>query len=300
MVTLSISAFLQKIDALRWTPHMDECLRILDERQECATDEILVQQVRLQLLVERVTLDTWTDKHMRAPLSFYLQTLHSQFQEAKDKLPPHSQRTSEQSFTKYFIVCSNALADVILAHLWSTELTINEIALAQLPIAADHSSFKRIEALYACLKSIKSWFELFFNIPLTDYIKFPFPIFSQLVHCLFTLFRLSTLDDPAWDKQGVKDTADLLPIMDQVVINLDQAAAEFDTNDSPEGDLFSRAAKKYRSIRLEWETKLRPEDLTVSTVPSAQIGSDYALPEDFSMEFPDNDWMMDFLLAPNS
>ena len=300
MVTLSISAFLQKIDAVRWTPHMDECLQILDEKQECATDEILVQQVRLQLIVERVTLDTWTDKPMRAPLSFYLQALHSQFQEAKGRLTPQSQRTGDQSFTNNFIVCSDTLADVVLAHLWSTELTINEIALAQLPMVADYSSFKRIETLYACLKSIKSWFELFFNIPLTDYIKFPFTIFSQLVHCLFTLFRLSTLDESAWDKHSVKDTADLLQIMDQIVINLEQAAAKFDTNDSPEGDLFSRAAKKYRSIRLEWETKLRPEDLTVSTVPSAQIGSDYALPEDFSIEFPDNDWMMDFILAPNS
>ena len=279
---------------------MDECLQILDERQECATDEILVQQVRLQLLVERVNLDTWTDKPMRAPLSFYLQALQPQFQEAKDKIPPHLQHTSEQKFTNNFIVCSNTLSDVILAHLWSTELTINEIALAQLPIAADHSSFKRIEALCACLKSIKSWFELVFNIPLTDYIKFPFSIFSQLVHCLFVLFRLSTLDDPAWDKHGVKDTADLLAIVDQLIINLDQAATKFDTNDNPEGDLFSRSAKKYRSIRLEWETKLGPEDLRVSTVPSAQIGSNYALPEDFSLEFPDNDWMMDFLLAPNS
>ena len=300
MVTLSISAFLQKIDALRWTQHMDECLQILDERQECATDEILVQQVRLQLLVERVTLDTWTDKPMRAPLSFYLQALHLQFQEAKDRFPPQSRRSGEQSFAKNLTVCSDTLADVILAHLWSTELTINEIALVQLPIAADHSSFKRIEALYTCLKSIKSWFELFFNIPLTNYIKFPFSIFSQLVHCLYILFRLSTLDDPAWDKHGVKDTADLLPIMDQLVINLEQAAAKFDTHDNPEEDLFSRAAKKYRTIRLEWETKLRPEDLTVSTVPDAQIGSDYALPEDFSMEFPDTDWMMDFLLTPNS
>ena len=300
MVTLSISAFLQKIDALRWTPHMDECLQILDERQECATDEILVHQVRLQLIVERVTLDTLTDKPVRAPLSFYLQALHPQFQEAKDRLPPQSQRTSEQSFTNNFIVRSDTLADAVFAHLWSTELTINEIALAQLPISADYSSFKRIETLYACLKSMKSWFELFFNVPLTDYIKFPFSIFSQLVHCLFTLFRLSNLDDPTWDKHSVKDTADLFPIIDQVITNLEQAAAQFDTNDSPEGDLFSRAAKKYRSIRLEWETKLRPEDLTVSTVPSVEIGSDCALPEDLSMEFADNDWMMDFLFAPNS
>ena len=74
---------------------MDECLQILDERKECVTDEILVQQVRLQLIVERVTMDSWTDKPMRAPLSFYLQALHPQFQEAKDRLPPQSQLTSE-------------------------------------------------------------------------------------------------------------------------------------------------------------------------------------------------------------
>ena len=278
---------------------MDECLQILDEGQECATDEILVQQVRLQLLVDRVTRDTWTDKPMRAPLSYYLHALHLQFQEIKDSLSPQSQRNGEQSFTNNLIICSDTLVDVILAHLWSTELTINGIALVQLPIAADHSSFKQIEALYACLKSIKSWFELIFNIPITDYIKFPFSIFSQLVHCLFILFRLSTLDDPAWDKHSVKDTADLLPIIDQMIIKLEQGTASFGTNDNAEGDLFSQGAKKYRSIRLEWETKLRPEDLTVSTVPSTQIGSELALPEDFSMEFPDNDWMMDFLLAPN-
>ena len=188
---------------------------------------------------------------------------------------------------------------MVLAHLWSTELTINEIALAQMPIATDPSSFKRIEVLYACVKSIKSWFELFFRIPLTDYIEFPFSIFSQLVHCLVTLFRLSTLEDPAWNKHSVKDTADLLLIMDQVISNMDKAAAKFDVDDSPERDVFSRAAKKYRSIRLEWETKLRPDDFTVSIVPNLQIDNDYPLPEDLQMEFPDNDWMMDFILAPN-
>jgi hypothetical protein len=32
---------------------MDACLRILDEKNECPNDAILVQQVRLQMIVER-------------------------------------------------------------------------------------------------------------------------------------------------------------------------------------------------------------------------------------------------------
>lgn len=59
-----VSSLLHKIDALRWTPHMNECLQEVDERRECLTDEILAQQVRLQVIVEKVTLGTWNDGAM--------------------------------------------------------------------------------------------------------------------------------------------------------------------------------------------------------------------------------------------
>lgn len=35
---------------------MDECLQILDERKEHLNDEILIQQVRLQLIAEKMAL----------------------------------------------------------------------------------------------------------------------------------------------------------------------------------------------------------------------------------------------------
>lgn len=38
----SVSSFLQKIDTLRWTSHMDECLQVLDERKEYPSDEGIV------------------------------------------------------------------------------------------------------------------------------------------------------------------------------------------------------------------------------------------------------------------
>ena len=199
------------------------------------------------------------------------------------------------------MVFSDTMAEVVLAHLYSTELTVHEIALSQVPINTNDSNFEQLKRLYACVESTKSWFEVFFSIPPTDYIGFPFSIFSQLVRCLVTLYRLSTLNDPAWDKNGVREAADLLLILDQVINNMEQVAnlAGLDNNDSTEGDVFSRTAKKFRSIRPEWEAKLGSNDLIVPTMPPPENANETPLPEAFPVDFADNDWMMEFLLAPN-
>jgi hypothetical protein len=89
LITFRISLFIQKIDALRWTSHMDECLQVLDEAKECLTDGILVQQVRLQLIAEKMAQGTWHDgalestKHTSELPSLHFQSLHSQFQNIK-------------------------------------------------------------------------------------------------------------------------------------------------------------------------------------------------------------------------
>ena len=92
LIASRISSFLQKIDALRWTPHMDECLQILDERKECLNDEILVQQVRLQLILEKMTQGTLPDgaveitEHTRETSFHPLETLHSRLHAIKTQL----------------------------------------------------------------------------------------------------------------------------------------------------------------------------------------------------------------------
>lgn len=220
--------------------------------------------------------------------------------DVKNKLPPQSQGNGKLSFTNYFVVLSDSLAEVVLAHLYSTELTINEIALSQVLIITNHSNFQQLKCLYACVESIKSWFGVFFTIPPTAYIGFPFSIFSQIVRCLVTLYRLSTLNDPAWDKNGVWKTADLLLILDQVINNMEQVKtlAGLDNNDCPEGDIFSRTAKLFRSIRPEWEAKLGPDDLMVSTIPTPQNANETPLPEVLPVDFSDNEWL-DLFLSPN-
>ena len=283
----------KKIDALRWTSHLDDCLQVLDERHECLTDKILVQQVRLQLIVEKVTRGTWNDvamgtaEYRKAPLSFHLQALHSELQEVRSKLPLQFQRDGEMSSFFRFMIFSDKSTEVVLAHVYSTELKINEISLSQIPVISHESSFQQVEYLYACVESVKSWFEVLFTIPPNAYIGFPFSVFSQLVRCLITLDRLSTLDDPACNKNGVQKTADLLLIFDQVINNMEQisALAGLDNSDSAEGDVFSRTANIFRSIRPRWEAILvGPVGSTVSTSPNLPNANGPPLAEDFPLE----------------
>ena len=267
-----------------------------------------MQQVRLQLIVEKAAWGNWNDvatenaEHRKPPLSFYLQALHSELQDVRHKFPPELQYDGKMSSAIHYTIFPNDMAEVVLAHFYSTELTINEVALSQLPIISIHSNFQRAESLYACAESVKSWFETFFTIPPGAYIGFPFSIFSQLVRCLVTLYKLSTLDDPAWDKNGVLKTVNLLLILDQVTENMEQVSglAGLDNNDSLERDVFFRTAKMFRSIRPGWEAILVGSDASkVSALPNLPNADDPPLSEAFSLGPYDNDWLTDFFLAPN-
>lgn len=61
---------------------MEECLQVLDEAQECPYDQILVEQVRLQLIVEKMALCTSLAGNALFAESVKLQAqhLHAQLQ----------------------------------------------------------------------------------------------------------------------------------------------------------------------------------------------------------------------------
>ena len=267
-----------------------------------------MQQVRLQLIVEKVACGDWNNvamenaEHRKPPLSFYLQALHSEVQDVRNNLPPELQYDGKMSSIIHSSMFSNNMTEVVLAHLYSTELTINEVTLSQMPVISNHLNFQRMESLYACVESVKSWFKTFFTIPPGAYIGFPFSIFSQLVRCLVTLYKLSTLDDPAWDKNGVRKTANLLLILDQVVENMEQVSvlAGLDNNDGQERDVYFRTANMLRSIRPGWEAVLVGSDASeVSALPNVPNADDPSLSEAFPLGHYDNDWLTDFFLTPN-
>ncbi|KAK9243068.1 hypothetical protein V1506DRAFT_494407 [Lipomyces tetrasporus] len=275
LVTSIISSFLQKIDALHWTPYLDECLQMLDETKECLNDESLVQQVRLQLIAEKAARSTSYDAGPEKTEN--IPDFHSQLENAKACLLTASPKNA-----------------VVLLHLYSIEL---EVALSATFLSSDQITAQQRKSLRKGFESIMSWFDVVFAIPPNGYVGFPFSIFSQLVRCLITLYRLVTLDDPTWDKNQARETAKPLSILNLLISNLEQVpvVAGLDNRDSAEGDVFSRSAQIFRSLRSEWEAKLGLDDMMSSMIPPSQNASDIAFPDALGEEILDNDWFMDLL-----
>ena len=75
--------------------------------------------------------------------------------------------------------------------------------------------------------------------------------------------------------------------------------AGLDNTDSNDGDVFFRTAKRFESMRLQWEAKLRPEELLVSTTSNPPSVNEMSLSEALALNLYDNDWIMNYLLDPN-
>ncbi|KAL4772925.1 hypothetical protein BDW60DRAFT_222131 [Aspergillus nidulans var. acristatus] len=285
LITSIISTFVQRTDSLRWTPFMDECLKLMEKQQECLNDEILAQQVRLQLITDKLNLGPYhgglaaTPDPIQAPPAFYLHSMHAQLRSIQPRVAPNSQSHK-----------------ILLLHHHYTSLTLNESALTNAPVISKNLNFQQLEHLYACLEATKSWFDLFLTIPPVEYIGFPFSIFAQMVHNLVILYQLSTFEDPAWDITTVRQTADVLSILSTVIQNMSQVAPLAGLDGEPDSDIFSRVAKMYRSVQMGWEVKLGPEPLSLASTHSSQ-----SFPEPLDtmpINFPlmsDNDWLSDML-----
>ncbi|OBT75209.1 hypothetical protein VF21_06137 [Pseudogymnoascus sp. 05NY08] len=98
LLSSNVSLYFGKIDALRWTAYMDECLQVLTGSQDYPGDEILVTQVRLQLLTDIVTRAAegvsyggQSSQRSGTP-SLYLKALHSDLATIKRSIPPNLQQ----------------------------------------------------------------------------------------------------------------------------------------------------------------------------------------------------------------
>ncbi|OQV07342.1 hypothetical protein CLAIMM_11793 [Cladophialophora immunda] len=258
---LCVSSFLQKTDALRWTPHMEECLVILDEKKECPNDAILVQQVRLQLIVES-----------RMPLERSLLDLQN---------------------LKTSLVSASHISDVVLLHLYGAEL---DVILSEF-LHTNELTLEQWQSLDVALESIKSWFNVFFTIQPLAYLGLSHFIFLQLTRCIMILYRLKTLDDSTWAENHVWKTDEALQVLDRVLNNMEQVTflGGFDNTDCPDGDVFTRTARMFRSLRPAWETKRN----SVQSKSSPQYIDDLILPDLIGTDSFDIDWFTDLFLSPN-
>lgn len=125
-----------------------------------------------------------------------------------------------------------------------------------LPIMPEN---QRIDTLYGCLRAVRGWYDTFFAFSPSEVPSMPFSIFIHLNQCQMALYRLTTITDPAWDRELVRNTADLLPILDRTAALFEEVNTAYPSRKGEGeagGPLFAKAVHIIRNIKAAWEPTL--------------------------------------------
>jgi len=297
LTLIRVANYYQRIDSLRWTPYLDDCLQMLAEQKEHSTDLFLAQLVRLQLIVERVTQAPWNDygqaestSSLRAPSNFCLKALQERLSDFKSRSPPEflQNRMSIHGPPDEYLLTLLA-TEILLLRLYSTELVIHEVALCKVDINSNATDFQRLDCLYTCLHAVKNWFDIFLSIPPARYVGVSMAEFTQMAHCMIALYRLSTFEWPDWDRGLVRNYASLSMILDQLVANFAQVKATVDLDKGivDNIDVFSITSRTLNHIKTWWDPKVAGESLR-SDAPAMDETMGEA-----SMDLLDDAWLQD-------
>lgn len=285
-----------RIDALRWNPHMEESLTVLMEAKECVEDELLVSLVKIQLVMDKV-YHLRRDGDNKTPSLFYTKAFQSQLQSVKEQIPQHLRQDSESTYidrvADSFILIQST--EAILLYLANAEIVIHEVAI-QTPSLPNAPELHRLESLCTSLQASKSWLDIWLSITPEQYMGIPFTMYFQFSRALVSLYKLSTLDDPAWDRNMVRNTANVLEILDRVQYMMKRCADHLAVPSELEWNIFEKAVKMVQSIKQSWEPKLM--EIWFPSVPSAGMESDFVqpgppLPDVMPMTEFDDAWMFE-------
>ncbi|KAJ5278979.1 hypothetical protein N7478_004351 [Penicillium angulare] len=271
LISSGVALAMSRIDALRWNPYMDECLAVLTDTKECPEDEILVNLVRIQLVMDKV-YHARRDGEDQFQARIYIKSFEGQLDAIRKQIPLHLQR------------------DELVIHDWAI----------QTPIYPYSPELQRLESLYTALQATKNWLDVWLSFSPDFYQGLPFTLFFQFARNIVSLYRLSTLEDPGWDRNMVRSTANILDIIERIIYNMKKCAnmvaeanpalREFDKG------IFDKGMKMMASIKLGWEPKLM-EIWYPSLPPSGLNGDEFVAPAtDLSNMIPfglDDVWMME-------
>ncbi|KAK5111871.1 hypothetical protein LTR62_004603 [Meristemomyces frigidus] len=248
------------MEPLRWTAHMEDCLRELREQGEDPLDEPLVELVNIQLIVIRAGETACYDRYTGTSAghdnqsTLYPQALLMQLESVDDQM---SHAVKQQPIIQF--------------HLSTARLIIAELALAGDPALSTpttnnqpHPNLQRLRYLHLLLRSITAWQTTYRTLTLHAFRSLPMTLMLQSRFSTGLLFVLTTLtNEPAWlTREEVRATVDLLECLEfsaeayaRVAETVGLDAGPYDVKGS---DIFTLASGRTRKILGMWRAQLEP------------------------------------------
>lgn len=196
-------------------------------------------------------------------------------------------------------------------YLHSTETAILECFLSRKPQQNDRtgaSHFRRLQDLQSILDSVERWLALFLDMPLLYWTGVSVDTFAQFTHSLVVLLRLTTLEEPGWDREEVRGRVDVFDVLDRACEMVDRIPGELGLVDAegPRSGLFFKTNYLFRAIKQlflrhakekapEVEQSVSMAGKGVKSGLEASVIQASTTEDEFIMDLSNEPWLADLL-----
>ncbi|KAK3349577.1 hypothetical protein B0T25DRAFT_246174 [Lasiosphaeria hispida] len=287
LITSQVSYAMKRMDALNWTPFLDECLQVLSQQREWDGDDLLLNMVKIQLIVTQLTRAS-SQSPGDAPPAMFLSALLTQLRDIGGNLPHRLQAN-----------------DTLLMHILYAESAIHEHA--RVPPKTPKLSatdLQRYEAFEASYQASNNWLDAHLTLPPSSYTNMTFAYWCHMGHCVISIYRLLFhVDDPAWDRAAARERIDLFGLLDRLMRGFDEITEtrRLDAGPGIDESMFAKSSKLIRMMKSGWleeraverAAQEGPRGMPLQAAGSGGAGEgDFAMP---TLGFEGGDgWMAEF------
>ncbi|KAI1416890.1 hypothetical protein F5Y13DRAFT_101537, partial [Hypoxylon sp. FL1857] len=280
IVTSQVSNIFKHAPGLRWSSHLDGYVLNLTQNSTVSHDETLIAQVRIQLILNQIYDDSWQNGGIGGSSALYLSALRSQLHDIIRQGTLGTIARNHPVLTKLY---------------YFTEHLINESAISKPATPWNEPDYQRFEVYQSCLSSIKSYFDAFFATPADIFRNMPFINSSQVVRVLKCLHRITTIQDPAWDRAAVSSSVDLISTCDKIISTLEyiKVASAMASPDGGEDEAHDWGINVFRRMRATWQSEL--DNIDAANAASREVSMAEGALGGFatSVDFVVDPWLSD-------
>lgn len=126
------------------------------------------------------------------------------------------------------------------------------------PLPWTEPDLTRFESYNNCLRSIGSWVDTFLSLPSELHRSLPFGTNAQLLRVLSCLHKISTVEDPVWDRRAARCVIDLVPTCDKIIALCEKlkAAPAMISSDYGEDDAYAKGVTILTNLRTSWQAEM--------------------------------------------
>ncbi|KAF5871843.1 uncharacterized protein Bfra_008868 [Botrytis fragariae] len=281
-LTSLVATGFQRIDAMRYSIHLDECVRFIEKKPEHTTDLLLVGLVKISHLGEKIgqaVVLVQSDSEIQVPTALKLGSFQMELDILKKGVP--SALEDDVILQLHHHISTIRLYEVALTNGWiptNATQSPQSISAAQ-PVHPTPLHPSHLQSLYTCLHHTRSFLHLVLSIPPSTYLRQPIAPWSLLAYALMVLARLSFYQNPllpSWTLDFVREVCDLSWVLKELAERNDRAKfvdINITTEDGEWGkdaevgsdgrrvgegwtDCFDKFARKIRLVRGWYDQKV--------------------------------------------